>query len=128
MKRILTVITLILLSVTSNAQNIKYVRAESVQLATRNSTKQDWVWDKETRSVDILIKIESSKLTIYSKRAQVYRVISLLKDDTNASKWWCSDASGVNCYLYIFNQQNNGNIIIGIEYSDALWYYVGHLE
>lgn len=128
MKKLLTAFALVLLSVATNAQSIKYIRAESVQLGTRTNTKQDFVWEKDARSVDILIKIEQSKLTIYSKAEQVYRVISLLKEDSNSSKWFCADVYGVNCYLYIFNQQNNNNVIVGVEYADAVWYYVGHLE
>lgn len=128
MKKLFIVIALVLLSATTFAQSIKYMRANSLQIGTRSNTKQDFVWEKDTRPVDILIQIESSKLTIYSKVSQVYRVISLMKEETNSSKWYCADATGTNCYLYIINNANAGDVIVGIEYSDAVWYYVGKME
>jgi hypothetical protein len=120
-KIILTIIALISINLLS-AQT-SFVRAYELNIGYKNSYgKIDW--SPTPTSVDILIKAESSKVTIYSKRTQVYRIVKLLNQNETKSMWLCNDDNGVVCNVFILISSNKpGVLFVGVEYSDVTWFY-----
>ena len=69
------------------------------------------------------IKIEQSKVTIYSDKIQEYRVINTIEQQDDYSKWLMSDSRGVNCWFYM-GVTEDGQYFVGIEYNDYVWFYL----
>jgi hypothetical protein len=126
MKKLLFVLALTLLSVTSYAQTI-FVRTIDLTIGLKDDGKIEW--QKPTEQ-SILIKIEKTFMVIYSAKVQTFRVISYDGQyDSGVKRWYCSDEEGLNCYLYMSSVDKDKNIVsIGIEYDDLAYYYRGHQE
>ena len=126
MKKLLFVLALTLLSVTSYSQTI-FVRTVDLTIGLKDNGKIEW--EKPTEQ-SILIKIEKTFMVIYSAKVQTFRVISYDGQyDNGVKRWYCSDEEGLNCYLYMSSVDKDKNIVsIGIEYDDLAYYYRGHQE
>ena len=126
MKKLLFVLALTLLSVTSYAQTI-FVRTIDLTIGLKDDGKIEW--QKPTEQ-SILIKIEKTFMVIYSAKVQTFRVITYdVQYDSGVKRWYCSDEKGLNCYLYMSSVDEDTNIIsIGLEYDDLSYYYRGRLE
>jgi hypothetical protein len=126
MKKLLIVLVFLLVPLVSFSQS--FVRAYELNIGYKNSYgKIDW--SPTPTSVDILIKAESSKVTIYSKRTQVYRIIKLIDQNETKSIWLCNDDNGVVCNVFILMSSNKpGVLFVGVEYSDVTWFYSTRAE
>jgi hypothetical protein len=126
MKKLLFVLVFLLVPLVSFSQS--FVRAYELNIGYKNSYgKIDW--SPTPTSVDILIKAESSKVTIYSKRTQVYRIIKLIDQNETKSIWLCNDDNGVVCNVFILMSSNKpGVLFVGVEYSDVTWFYSTRAE
>jgi hypothetical protein len=126
MKKLLFVLALTLLSVTSYSQTI-FVRTVDLTIGLKDNGKIEW--EKPTEQ-SILIKIEKTFMVIYSAKVQTFRVISYDGQyDSGVKRWYCSDDKGLNCYLYMSPVDEDTNIVsIGLEYDDLSYYYRGRLE
>jgi hypothetical protein len=126
MKKLLFVLALTLLSVASYAQT-KFVRTIDLTIGVRNGGKIEW---NPSSKESMLIKIDDNVMVIYSKTVQTFRVIKYDGVyDNGVSRWYCSDAEGLNCNLYISKPDEvTSKVTIGIEYNDLLYYYTGYQE
>jgi hypothetical protein len=126
MKKLLFVLALTLLSVTSYAQTI-FVRTIDLTIGIKNNKKIEWSPPTEQ---SMLIKIEKTVMIIYSAKVQIFRVITYDGEyDNGVKRWYCSDDKGLNCYLYMSPVDEDTNIVsIGLEYDDLSYYYRGRLE
>ena len=125
MKKLLLVLLLFLTTLMYSQDNPFLMRAETFQAGTMSYNKEV-VWDNSSvRSCDILIKLETNKITIYSKTSQVYNVISMASKSAEGGEWYCLDEKGVRCNIYLISLKNNpGKLALGVEYSDYVWYYI----
>ena len=126
MKKLLFVLALTLLSVTSYAQTI-FVRTIDLTIGIKENNKIEW---QEPSAQSILIKIDNTVMVIYSAKVQTFRVITYDGQYNNGVKrWYCSDEKGLNCYLYMSTADpKTGIISIGLEYDDLAYYYRGRQE
>jgi hypothetical protein len=126
MKKLLFVLALTFLSATSFAQT-KFVRTVDLTIGIKDNAKVEW---GEPSSQSILIKIDNNVMVIYSSKVQTFRVITYDGQyDNGVKRWYCSDDSGVNCYLYIAPEDQKIKLMtIGVEYSDLAYYYRGRQE
>ena len=126
MKKLLFVLALTLLSVTSYAQTI-FVRTIDLTIGLKDNNKVEW---QEPTAQSILIKIDNTVMVIYSSKVQTFRVITYdVKYENGVKRWYCSDEKGLNCYLYMSPVDEDTNIIsIGLEYDDLSYYYRGRIE
>lgn len=125
MKKLLCLLTMLLFTTLSFAQDIFYLRAEAFQAGKKNYYKEI-IWDESTQtSCDILIKLEETKAVIYSKETQVYHVISYKGKENGVSKWFCSDAEGRKCNIYLtYLEEYPDKLGVVVEFSDYAWFYV----
>ena len=125
MKKLLLVLALFLTTLMYSQDKPYYMRAETFQLGSKNSSG-DIVWDKSTiKSCDILIKLEEKEAVIYSSTKQVYHVISYDGKEDNISRWYCSDDKGRTCNIYLSSIKNQpGKMGFIVEFSDYLWSYI----
>ena len=126
MKKLLFVLALTLLSVTSYAQTL-FVRTIDLTVGLKDKGKVEW---QEPTAQSILIKVDNTVMVIYSSKVQTFRVITYDGEYENGVKrWYCSDNKGLNCYLYMSTVDSKTGIIsIGLEYNDLVYYYRGRKE
>lgn len=126
MKKLLLTLLLVLTTLISFAQDKPYyMRAETFELGSKNSSG-NIVWDESTiKSCDILIKLEEKEAVIYSSTRQIYHVISYDGKEDGISKWYCSDDKGRYCNIYLSTSKNNpGKLALIVEFSDYIWGYI----
>ena len=127
MKKLLITFVLLLTTVLTFGQDSPfYVRAETFQMGSKGVDSKV-TWDDSTyRSCNVLIKLNNSDVTIFSKVAQYYHVISYDgKMDNGASRWYCSDSLGRTCNIYLMNIKNSpGYLSLTVEFSDLVWFYI----
>jgi hypothetical protein len=105
-----------------------FLRAIGLVIGTKSQYTTYVNWGDAT-PVDILIKVEENKVTIFSKTTQVYRKISLSSKTDLASTYYCSDVNGNTCNLTVFATVDNpGAVYLHVEYSDMVWMYVSRIE
>jgi len=125
MKKLLLVLALFLTTLMYSQDKPYYMRAETFQLGSKNSSG-DIVWDESTiKSCDILVKLEEKEAVIYSSTKQIYHVISYDGKEDNISRWYCSDDKGKTCNIYLSSIENQpGKMGFIVEFSDYLWSYI----
>ena len=126
MKKLFLILVFTLTTLFSFAQDKPYyMRAETFELGSKNSSG-NIVWDESTiKSCDILIKLEEKEAVIYSSNRQIYHVISYDGKEDGISKWYCSDDKGRYCNIYLSTSKNNpGKLALIVEFSDYLWGYI----
>ena len=130
MKKLILILIFVFTSLLSFSQETPlFLRAEKFK-AGMVDNKHNVLWDETTlKECDILIKLEDSQATIYSKTLQTYRVISMVNKTSDGSQWYCLDSNGTKCYLYLTTHNDSPNkLILGIEYCDYVWCYVCRLD
>ena len=95
MKKFILTFLVMITSLITFSQEVKFARANSVLLGSKNSYSEV-TWG-DTQVCDLLVKIEQSKVTIYSDKIQEYRVINTIEQQDDYSKWLMSDSRGINC-------------------------------
>ena len=126
MKKILFLLTVILLSVTSNAQSL-FVRTIDLTIGLKDKGKVEW---QEPTAQSILIKIDDKFMVINSTKVQTIKFITYDGQyEKGVKRWYCSDDQGLNCYLYMSTADlKTGVVTIGLEYDDLAYYYRGRQE
>jgi hypothetical protein len=125
MKKLLTVISLMFITLTSFSQT--YFRSNSLYIGNKVSEKSDIYWDKTKIDANLLIKLEKNTTTIFSDKVQKYYVIEQKESNKSFARWLCSDLEGKNCYLTV-GSLDDGSLYISLEYADMAWVYFGNLE
>jgi hypothetical protein len=126
MKKLFLILAFTLTTLFSFAQdNPYYMRAETFEMGSKDSSG-NIVWDESTiKSCDILIKLENKEAVIYSSTRQIYHVISYDGKEDGISKWYCSDDKGRYCNIYLFGIKDKpGKLALIVEFSDYLWGYI----
>jgi hypothetical protein len=126
MKKLFLILAFTLTTLFSFAQdNPYYMRAETFEMGSKDSSG-NIVWDESTiKSCDILIKLENKEAVIYSSTRQIYHVISYDGKEDDISKWYCSDDKGRYCNIYLSASKNNpGKLALIVEFSDYIWGYI----
>lgn len=127
MKKIILLTLLLLTSLLSFSQDVGFGRAVELYTGYRD-TNEEIVWNGLPTSVDILIKLENDKVTIFSKEVQVYRVVTKLTDEDLHIAYRMLDSNGQKCNFHIGPSETQGYIFIAIEYSDYAWMYLTKLD
>lgn len=105
-----------------------FLRATGMILGTKNEYTSTVTWG-EAQPVYILIKVDESKVTIYSKVTQVYRKINVTNSSSTSSTWYASDNTGNMCNVDVFSSESSpGSVFIRVEYSDMTWMYITNFE
>ena len=125
MKKLFLILVFIMTTLTSFSQdNPLFLRAETFKAGTVDSNGGT-VWDETTfKNCDLLIKLDKTVVTIYSEELQVYRVISVKEETKDGVMWYCADNKGNKCYVYICSVKDSPKLLLGVEYSDYVWYYM----
>ena len=126
MKKLVLTLALLLTTILTFGQSIQYLRAKSFQLGYKVENS-DIEWDKSSLSdCDILIKLNETDITIYSKTRQEYHVISFDgKMSNGSSRWYCSDLKGRTCNVYLGGIKSSpGYLSLTVEFSDYVWFYI----
>lgn len=126
MKKLILLILVLLSSTILSAQT--FLRASALTFGLKSETTGITTWD-DPEKVNILVKVEENKVTVYSKTTQVYRKITLTSKAETIAIWYCSDLNGNNCNLTMFTTADTpGAIFLHVEYSDAEWMYITRIE
>jgi len=127
MKKFILSLVLVVSSLLSFSQEIGFARATELYTGYRD-TNQEIVWNGSPTTVDILIKLEDDKVTIFSQHMQVYRVVAKLRDEESIITYRMLDSDGVNCNFHMGPSETQGFIFIAIEYSDYAWMYLTKMD
>lgn len=127
MKKIILSTLLVLTSLLSFSQEVGFGRAIELYTGYKD-TNQEIVWNGSSTSVDILIKLEDDKVTIFSKEIQVYRVVKKLDDKDLHISYRMLDSNGLNCNFHMGPSETQGYIFIAIEYNDYAWMYLTEID
>jgi hypothetical protein len=127
MKKFILSTLLVLSSLFSFSQEVGFARATELYTGYRD-TNQEIVWNGSPTTVDILIKLENDKVTIFSQQMQVYRVVTKLRDEESIITYRMVDLNGVNCNFHMGPSDTQGKIFIFIEYNDYVWMYLTELD
>ena len=123
MKKLFSLIAVVFFAATAFSQNTVFMRAKQFNYGTRYNVGYNITWTG-LAPCNILVKVDDSKLTIYSKEIQEYRVISQTLKSTNRSEYYCMSADGRKCNMLIFTLPEYPDyVIVAVEFSDACWYY-----
>lgn len=127
MKKFILSIFLVLSTLLSFSQEVGFARATELYTGYRD-TNNEIVWNGSPSSVDILIKLEDDKVTIFSQQLQVYRVVTKLRDEDSYITYRMLDSNGINCNFHMGPSETQGYIFIAIEYSDYAWMYLTKID
>ena len=124
MKRIITLLILSLaLTVNGISQTISYARAYSFAIGSRDFATNELVWNGTPSACNILIKLESDVVTIYSKQMQVYHVVAKLNETEDGVMYRMSSEEGQACNMYMGPVKGANSVFIAIEFNDFAWIY-----
>ena len=104
-----------------------FLRATGMVVGYKNQYTSDIAWE-EAKPVNILIKVETSKVTIYSKTTQEYRKISVTNSSSTSSTWYANDHKGKTCNIAVFTVEDSPSIFVHVEYKDMTWMYITNFE
>lgn len=127
MKKFILSIFLVLSTLLSFSQEIGFARATELYTGYRD-TNEEIVWNGSPSSVDILIKLEDDKVTIFSQQTQIYRVVTKIRDEESIITYRMLDSNGINCNFHMGPSETQGYIFIAIEYSDYAWMYLTEID
>jgi len=127
MKKILIVLIMLFSFLTAKSQT--FLRSEGAVMGVKNPYTGEVTWG-EKKIVDILIKIEQNKATIYSKQQQIFRKIALVEsDEQEMITWRCSDDNGIICNFSLMLLEDRPEYIcVIVEYKDTVLMYVTKKE
>jgi len=122
MKRIIIFILISFSTLITLSQTPNYTRGYEMYIGKTGSDKS--TWKDNPISINLLIKVEQNKVTIYSNTTQTYYTIKLLyENNQGTTKWYCNDSNGESCYLTIGPLNIEKCTFFQIEYSDYTWVY-----
>jgi len=127
MKKFILSLVLVVSSLLSFSQEIGFARATELYTGYRD-TNQEIVWNGCPTTVDILIKLEDDKVTIFSQQTQIYRVVGKLHDEDSYITYRMVDLQGGNCNFHMGPSETQGYIFIAIEYNDYAWMYLTKID
>lgn len=127
MKKFILSLFLVVSSLLSFSQEVGFARAVELYTGYRD-TNQEIVWNGSPTSVDILIKLEDDKVTIFSQELQVYRVVAKTHDEDSYITYRMLDLNGSNCNFHMGPSETQGYIFIAIEYNDYAWMYLTEID
>ena len=127
MKKFILSTLLVLSSLFSFSQEVGFARATELYTGYRD-TNNKIIWNGSPTSVDILIKLEDDKVTIFSQQTQIYRVVGKLHDEDSYITYRMLDLQGGNCNFHMGPSETQGYIFIAIEYNDYAWMYLTKLD
>ena len=127
MKKFILSILLFLSTLLSFSQEVGFARATEFYIGRRD-VNQEIIWNGTPSVVDILIKLEDDKVTIFSKEVQVYRVVAKIRDEESIITYRMLDLNGINCNFHMGPSETQGKIFIAIEYSDYAWMYLTKID
>ena len=123
MKKILSILLFVLVSVSSYAQSNLFLRASTVTLGLRYEQGAEISWG-ETKPVNVLIKITQTTATVFSQTTQEYHLVSVVSKTENATTYRCTNSEGKLCNLIVMPAPDEpGRILFVVEFSDTVWYY-----
>jgi aromatic ring-cleaving dioxygenase len=128
MKKIIFTLILTLFTTLLFAQDTYYLRSKEIIIGEIINNKLNIIESDNSR---VLIEMNSTKITIFTKEKQVYRLISKEKINENKVRWYCRNSEGLSCYVHIlFDESASDDYVwqIGIEFSDYFWMYVCKIE
>jgi hypothetical protein len=128
MKNFILSTLLVLSTLFSFSQEVGFARANQLTVGKRDFSTNEIVWNGTPTAVDILIKLEDDKVTIFSKETQVYRVVTKLRDEESIITYRMLDSNGINCNFHMGSSGTEGSIYIAIEYSDYAWMYLTKID
>lgn len=109
---------------------VRYMRAHNVSMGVRpdeNSAVTSWILDGQ--ECNILVELHPTKVIIYSKKTQTYRIVYQLPTEGNTVGWFCKDADGISCHFKMTaDPEYPGFMALAVEYNDAIWFYVASHE
>jgi len=123
MKKFILSVLLVISTLLTFSQDIAFARAHQFTIGKRDFSTNELVWNGTPTSCDILIKLEGSKVTIYSNQKQEYRVVTKLAETEDGVQYRMLDANGISCNFYMGPIANITSIFIAIEYNDYSWMY-----
>ena len=127
MKKFILSVFLVLSTLLSFSQEIGFAKAVELYTGYRD-TNNEIVWNGSPTSVDILIKLEDDKVTIFSQELQVYRVVVKTSDEDSYVAYRMLDLNGHNCNFHMGPSETQGYIFIAIEYNDYAWMYLTEID
>ena len=127
MKKFILSLVLVLSTLLSFSQEVGFAKAVELYTGYRD-TNNEIVWNGSPTSVDILIKLEDDKVTIFSQQTQVYRVVTKLSDKDSYITYRMLDSQGGNCNFHMGPSETQGYIFIAIEYNDYAWMYLTEID
>ena len=117
-----------LISINLLSAQTAFLRATNLVVGVKSQYTDQFIWG-EPKAVDILIRIEEGKVTIFSKTTQVYRKVSQVSKTATTTTYYCNDDKGGGCNLSILTDANSpGSIFVFIEYNDMAWMYDTRLD
>ena len=128
MKKLITLLTLILITISGYSQDVKFLRASSFTFATRETPDSKFVFN-QTKDANVLIKVETNKVTIYSKETQVYRLVEPKKKTETSVEYLATNSTGLLCNVMIMILPDvPKKLFLSVEFSDCMWYYTTEVE
>lgn len=127
MKKFILSLVLVVSSLLSFSQEISFAKAVELYTGYRD-TNNEIVWNGSPTSVDILIKLEEDKVTIFSQKLQVYHVVTKTREEDSYITYRMVDSQGGNCNLHLGPSETQGYIFIAIEYNDYAWMYLTEID
>jgi hypothetical protein len=123
MKKFILSTLLVISTLLTFSQEVAFARAHQFTLGKRDFSTNEIVWNGIPQDCNILIKIEQTKVTIYSNQTQQYRVVVKLAETEDGVQYRMLDANGINCNFYMGPIANSESVFIAIEYNDYSWMY-----
>lgn len=127
MKKFILSLVLIVSSLLSFSQEISFAKAVELYTGYRD-TNNEIVWNGSPTSVDILIKLEEDKVTIFSQKLQVYHVVTKTREEDSYITYRMVDSQGGNCNFHMGPSETQGYVFIAIEYNDYAWMYLTEID
>ena len=128
MKKLITLLTLILVTISVYSQDVKFLRASRLTYATRETPESKFAFSPTT-DVNVLIKIETNKVTIYSKETQVYRLVEPKRKTETYVEYLATNSDGLLCNIMLMILPDvPKKLFLSVEFSDCMWYYTTEVE
>jgi hypothetical protein len=127
MKKFILSLFLVVSSLLSFSQEVGFARAVELYTGYRD-TNEEIIWNGSPTDVDILIKLEDDKVTIFSQELQVYRVVAKTRQEDSYISYRMLDSNGSNCNFHMGPSETQGYIFIAIEYNDYAWMYLTEID
>ncbi len=101
MKKFILSTLLVISTLLTFSQEIAFARAHQFTLGKRDFSTNEIVWNGTPSDCNILIKIEQTRVTIYSNQTQQYRVVVKLAETEDGVQYRMLDVNGINCNFYM---------------------------